>query len=267
MEVEVTELFAPQAGKRPANFVVMKYFLLGMLLSNGIESILIVPKTLSLMDDNEHQLHKLEKIWEEHDAFKAQLHEYNQLVSKVETERAKTFDEIVGEKNNPKTHRGTQHHPGQTPVLRAIANHKHAAKEREKKAAAEPFAQPNKLVEIMLLFYGIITLALGIVAVFREIPKLLMLFIGIVALGLVMLFFSGLTLLVFMAILNDVIIALISYQYLKLMNAPCETEYYAPGAAAAYGPSGIMVGGDGQYPAAGQWQDPSYNVDLNAPTQ
>lgn len=56
IEVEVSELFAPQAGKRPANFVVLKYFLLGMLISNGIESIFIIPKTLSIMDENEEQV-------------------------------------------------------------------------------------------------------------------------------------------------------------------------------------------------------------------
>lgn len=249
MEVEVTELFAPQAGKRPANFIVLKYFLLGMLISNGIESIFIIPKTLSIMDENEVQLDKLEKIYREHDEFKAQLHEFRGLVNGEIKEQKDTFDTLIGDKRVE-----IGEHPAQTGGSNPIARRKghHSGDVGLPMKKEEPFGEPNKLVEWMLLLYGIITLALGIFSVFKEHDKLLMVFIGAVAVGLVILFFSGLTLVVFMAILNDIIIAIISFKYLQLMQAPVEADPYAYPAMATAGPYGqvpqqVMTADGGQY--------------------
>lgn len=247
MEVEVTEVFAPQAGKRCANFVVLKYFLLGMLFSNAIESILIVPKTLSLMEENEVELLKLASLYEEHDAFKQQLTEYSKLSKSVIHEEKEAFNVIVGGKKPEKEGKG-QHHNKE-----AEAHHKKKKHKQIKFAESEePMggAVNEKLIEYMLLVYGILTCALGIYAVFTEHPKLLIIFIGIVCIGLVILFFSGLTLIVFMAVLNDVIIGIVSYKFLQMMSAPVAAEY-------AYGvPIGAGVAAFGE---------PSYNVDLNEP--
>ena len=236
MEVEVTEFFGPN--KRPTNFIVLKYFLLGMLISNGIESILIVPKTLNMMDENEEQLQKLDVIYQEHDAFKAQLDEYNREFKHLEERELDDIQTISGKGNVEEGPHKTGHR-GHKPVATLPPPR---PKEYE--------VDTNKLIEITLLIYGILTLALGIFAVFKEHAKLLLVFVGVVALGLVMLFFSGLTLLVFMAVLNDVIIALVAFKYYQLMSAPLDAAY----------------GGVPQAAAAGGYPEASYNVDLNQPS-
>lgn len=230
--VEVTEMFSPSAAHRPANFIVLKYFLLGMLISNGIESILIVPKTLSMMDENEEQLQKLDEIYAEHDQFKAQLEAYNREFQQLEQREYEDLQRIGGHNvQSPSVH----HQQSPVATLPPPRPQHHLDE-----------VDTNKLIEITLLLYGIVTLAIGIYAVFKEIPKLLMAFIGVVALGLVMLFFSGLTLLVFMAVLNDIIIAIVSFKFLQLLNSSVQAEY-AP-AAANYVP------------------EAQYNVDLNQPS-
>ena len=238
MEVEVTEMFSPQAGKRPANFVVLKYFLLGMLFSNAIESILIVPKTLSLMEENEEDLEKLARIYEEHDTFKNQLREYSQVTKKIIKQEKENFNDMVGNEGTEDTHESNQHH--KKPKKKHI---KFAEDEGPLGGAAN-----EKMIEYMLLIYGILTCGLGIFAVFKEQDKLLMIFIGIVGLGLIVLFFSGLTLIVFMAILNDVIIGIVSYKYLQMMTQPVAPDY-------VYG-----------MPGTGVFPEAAYTVDLNEPS-
>jgi hypothetical protein len=243
MEVEVTEIFSPQAGKRPANFIVLKYFLLGMLFSNAIESILIVPKTLSLMEDNEEELEKLARIYEEHDAFKTQLHEYSKVTKKVIHEEKENFNVMVGNEEKE----GPQHHESSTQQHKKTKKKHHTIKFAEEEGPLGGAAN-EKMIEYMLLIYGVLTCSLGIFAVFKEQDKLLMIFIGIVGLGLIVLFFSGLTLIVFMAILNDVIIGIVSYKFLQMMTQPVAPDY-------VYG-----VPGTGVFPEA------AYTVDLNEPS-
>lgn len=244
MEVEVTEPFSPKAGKRPINFIVMKYFLLGMLFSNGIESILIIPKTLSLMEANELQLEKLAVIYEEHDAFKHQLNEYSKLSKTAVEKQKESFDDLIEPKKN--------HH------VKASNSHEKVVHKKPKitfEVNDEPMSGNvnDTIIEYAILIYGIITLAIGIIAVFQEHSKLLLLFIAIVAIGLVILFFSGLTLIVFMAILNDVIIALISWSFLQMLNAPVNDANYYPGA--------VTTATTAMYPGAAQ---ATYNVDLSS---
>lgn len=124
-------------------------------------------------------------------------------------------------------------------------------------ASEEPMGGRNneKMIEYMLMIYGIVTMVSGIIAVFKELDKLLILFIGTTTLGLVVLFFSGLTLIVFMAILNDIIIALVSFKFWQLMTSPVGAEYmYDPGV-----PIAVASGIPGTFP------EPAYNVDLNQP--
>lgn len=168
-------------------------------------------------------------------------------------EQKDTFDTLIGDK------RGVDigEHPDKVGGSNPIARRKHHKTEGGVdipiKKEEEPFGEPNKLVEWMLLLYGIITLALGIFSVFKEHDKLLMAFIGAVAVGLIILFFSGLTLVVFMAILNDIIIAIISFKFLQLMQAPVEADPYGyPPAMATAGPYGqvpqqVMTADGGQY--------------------
>ena len=246
MEVEVSEILAPQAGKRPANFIVLKYFLLGMMFSNAIESILIVPKTLSLMEENQRQLEHLGSIMEEHEAFKEELHELSETNQKVMHAQKETFNAMVGE-----------HGEGKLPEHQKEPEVK--KKKHRPKIMFEADEEPmggrtnEKMIEYMLMIYGIVTMASGIVAVFKELDKLLILFIGTTTLGLVVLFFSGLTLIVFMAILNDVIIALVSFKYWQLMTTPVTAEYMYGG------PISVATGMPSSFP------EPAYNVDLNQP--
>lgn len=244
-------MFAPAAGKRPANFIVLKYFLLGMMFSNAIESIFIVPKTLSLMEENQVQLEHLASIYEEHDAFKAELHELSETNKQILRQQKTTFDAMVGEDAK-----------GEKDEEDKIQHHKepdHSKKSRPRitfEEDQEPMGGRNneKMIEYMLMIYGIVTMASGILAVFKELDKLLILFIGTTALGLIVLFFSGLTLIVFMAILNDVIIALVSFKYWQLMTQPVAAEYMYGG------PISVATGLPSTFP------EPAYNVDLNQPS-
>lgn len=261
MDNEVTEVFAPQAGRRPPNFVVLKYFLLGMLISNGIESILIVPKTLSMMDDNEEQLQKIDNIEQDHEALKLELRHYDKLLEKLKAGDHEAVRELEHKISKVNTHhesppKKTAHHTkvAEHHVPKGEKGDKESTKVEKKKKHVKTLEEEreevyevdtNKVVEILLLVYGILTLTMGLVAVFKENTKLLLAFIVTVALGLVVLFFSGLTLIVFMAILNDVIIALISFKYFQMLNDPCDTANY-----------GLPT----QYP------DGSYNVDLTQPS-
>ena len=249
----MTEIFAPQAGKRPTNFVVLKYFLLGMLFSNGIESILIIPKTLSLMENNEIELEKLANLYEEHDLFKEELKEYSELSHTEVKQQAESFNKLLGEKAIKSGHETS--HPSDSGVQVKTSKAKIYFEEND-----EPMSGSvnDTIIEYMILAYGIVTLALGILAVFKEQAKLLMLFIAIVAVGLVILFFSGLTLIVFMAILNDVIIALISFKFLQMLNAPVN-DYGAYGA-----PIDTTFGGT--VTTATFAEQPTYNVDLTGPS-
>lgn len=194
----------------------------------------------------------MDKIYREHDEFKAQLHEYSSVMKGAIQGQRDTFDFFIGDKEEGGKERG-----GSNPIARKKGKHESEVAKKEE----EPFGDPNKLVEIMLLLYGIITLALGIFSVFKEHAKLLMVFIVAVAVGLVILFFSGLTLVVFMAILNDVIIALISFKYLQLLQAPVEADPYYASAMATAGPYGApqqVMTADGS-----QYVDPNmYNVNL-----
>ena len=247
MEVEVSEIFAPAAGKRPANFVVLKYFLLGMMFSNAIESILIVPKTLSLMEENQEQLEHLASLMEEHDAFKQELHELSLVNKKVLESEKKNF--------NSMTHEGDDEGEESSTHLQTAVGHPTAKKKKSHnkitfEASEEPMGGKanEKMIEYLLMIYGIVTMAIGIFAVYRENDKLLMLFIGTTALGLIVLFFSGLTLIVFMAILNDIIIALISFKYLQLMTQAVPADYMNGGPIPTSGMAGAA------------FPEPAYNV-------
>jgi len=244
-EVEVTELFAPQAGKRPVNFIVLKYFLLGMLISNGIESILIVPKTLTMMDENEEQLQRIDEIEQEHDEFKLELQRIDRMVESIQNREHHELKEIETKEPSNAREQGKEAHRKVHKVKKAKSpDHKRRGETKEEE---ESNVDTNRVVEVLLLMYGVITLGIGLFSVFKEHAKLLMVFIAVVALGLVVLFFSGLTLIVFMAILNDIIIALISFTYLQMLNAPCD-DYY------------------NTVPQQPVYPDGSYNVDLSQPS-
>lgn len=254
MEVEVSEVFGPAVGKRPANFVVLKYFLLGLMFSNAIECILIVPMTLSMMHENREQLEHLASIYEEHDAFKQELHDISLLNKKVVHLQKETFNVMTGE-GLDEHEAGLSEGPAGDHNTKTISKHR-----KHNKVTFEESQEPlggtinAQMNEYILLVYGIVTMAMGILAVFKEHEKLLMIFMGTTVFGLVDLFFAGLTLIVFMAILNDVIIALVSFKFLQMMRAPVPVDYYGnPAGVGVMGVNGMMA-----YP-----EEAAYNVDLN----
>lgn len=91
--VTVSGFFAPSSPKRPLNFVVLKYFLLGLLISNSIESILIIPKILDVLDERRIQSKELQEInikKEELKELLAEKHREEQGLVKEEEREVKT---------------------------------------------------------------------------------------------------------------------------------------------------------------------------------
>ena len=105
--VYVTQFFAPANGaKRPSDFIVIKFFLLGLLISNAIESILIIPKILDVMDSTKMQAkelndvnikkQELKELVEEKDREqKALAKEQIREVKVAVTEMSRAVDEIL----------------------------------------------------------------------------------------------------------------------------------------------------------------------------
>lgn len=88
--MQVTSFFAPRNPKRPINFIVIKYFLLGLLISNSIESILIIPKILDVLDQTRIQVKELEEI-------NIKKEELKELVTEKEREQKDLMKEEIRE--------------------------------------------------------------------------------------------------------------------------------------------------------------------------
>ena len=83
----MSPFFAPSTPKRPSNFVVVKYFLLGLLISNSIESVLIIPKILDVLDQSAIQTKKLEEMDIKRAEVKALLEERQRAAKEIGGER------------------------------------------------------------------------------------------------------------------------------------------------------------------------------------
>ncbi|KAI1307652.1 hypothetical protein HDE_00747 [Halotydeus destructor] len=89
-------------------------------------------------------------------------------------------------------------------------------------------------VAVFMLFYGSVTLCLGIVALFREIPVLIAGLIGVSILGIVILVSAGFSVLMLLSVTKDCIIVVLSYKYREMILASevPAAKYTDPAAAA-----------------------------------
>lgn len=89
--VTVSPFFAPSTSKRPPNFVVVKYFLLGLLISNSIESVLIIPKILDVLDQSEIQTKRFQEMDVKRAEVKELLEEKQRESASFHRERDREF--------------------------------------------------------------------------------------------------------------------------------------------------------------------------------
>lgn len=236
MTAIVSAFFAPANPKRPANFVVIKYFLLGLLISNSIESILIIPKILDVLDQNKMQHHRLETADIQRKEVKELAHarqEQERKMQEIALREQQEKAEKAGEKYVPKKHKETTHKP----VVRR--------RPQREDTGTNPVA-------VFMLFYGAVTLCLGIVGLFKEMQLLIAMLIGICAIGVVVLISSGFSLIMLMSVSKDTIIAILSYKYRQMIVQ--SDALVASELAAASGVAGVPPVDYSQQQYAGQVQ-------------
>ena len=249
--VTVSAFFAPTNPKRPANFVVLKYFLLGLLISNAIESILIIPKIMDVLDQERIQTKELEEINIKKEELEGLVAEKESEMKQYEKERDREvnvllkhrpeeevegvvvqegdkvleavevdYDEELPEerKGKSKHHNKKQHHEEHEGHEKHDKHGKHEESEEHEKHP-EVRKRPQRketganLVAVFMLFYGSITLCLGVTAVFRESALLLAGLIGVTALGILILISAEFSLIMIMSCCKDILIGLMSYKY------------------------------------------------------
>jgi hypothetical protein len=69
-----------------------------------------------------------------------------------------------------------------------------------------------------MLFYGSVTLCLGVVGIFKEAPVLLMSLMGVTFLGVLILISAGFSLIMLLSVSKDCIIAAICFKYLDMIK-------------------------------------------------
>jgi len=225
MSAVVSAFFAPANPKRPANFVVIKYLLLGLLISNSIESILIIPKILDVLDQNKMQHHRLEtadiqraEVKELVAAKEARQREIDELDNK---ERTELIAERVGERTGKKP----GHHEGKS------EHHAPAVRKRPQREDTG-----TNVVAVFMLFYGAVTLTLGIPALFKEMHMLIAALMCVSIVGIVVLISAGFSLIMLMSVTKDCIIVILSYKYREMIvqsDAIYASEVAAAGGSAA----------------------------------
>lgn len=228
MSVFVSSFFAPVNPRRPANFVVIKYFLLGLLISNSIESILIIPKILDVLDQNKMQHKELEEsnikraelkelvqeaATEAKDIDKERGRELRRLeelqtemLRGVESESNRKEREHLESKHGKESSRNGQHNNN--------SSKKHNAVVRKKPQKKDTGTNP---VAVFMLFYGSTTLCLGIAAIFYEKVLLIAILIGVSCLGTVTLISANFSLLLILSVAKDVFIAVLSFKYRQMI--------------------------------------------------
>lgn len=245
--VLVSTFFAPGAPKRPPNFVVVKYFLLGLLISNSIESVLIIPKILDVLDQSaiqakaiqEMDIRKTElkelmiqKEKEARELEKERERELNVLLKETGAKGKHINEEDIDEDDDDETneqdeHQMSKHHPkkGKT------GNSKHSSKsthnnskqhesiEHEVRKRPQRLATGNNIVAVFMLFYGSATLCLGVPAIFRESIILLRCLIYLSCLGTGILITSEFSLIMLISVVKDIAIAALTFYYLQMIVA------------------------------------------------
>jgi len=243
MTVYVTKFFGPTNPKRPANFVVIKYFLLGLLISNSIESILIIPKILDVLDQSRIQVKELEEINIKRDELKELVSEKEKELDEIEEERNREIKLLLKEKANrrktPEEEEEEEEEEEAFERQHGKGQRKESKKEEEEEEhAPEVRKRPQRketganAVAVFMLFYGSVTLCLGVTAVFKESALLLAGLIGVSGLGIVTLISAGFSLIMIMSCIKDIIILGLSVYYrnmIVLSDAPIPPGVAAPG--------------------------------------
>lgn len=249
MSVFVSSFFAPANPKRPANFVVLKYFLLGLLISNSIESILIIPKILDVLDQNKMQHKELEESNIKRSELKELVQEAESEVKEINRERdreLKRMEELQAEflkgvesESNRRERENLESKHGKNP-----GGHKGTKEGHKKEKHPTVHKKPQKKdtgtnpVAVFMLFYGSTTLCLGVTAIFYEKVLLITILIGVSCLGTVTLISANFSLLLILSVAKDVIIAGLSFKYRQMI---VESENpIIPGQMAA---GGMAAGG------------------------
>lgn len=267
MSVFVSSFFSPASPRRPPNFIVIKYFLLGLLISNSIESILIIPKILDVLDQNKMQHKELEESNIKRQELKELVHEAESEAkeSDRETERELRRMEVlqanrllgaVSKSDQQELeHLETKH--GKNPrqksgheMTKNGSTTKHPvvrAKPQKKDTGTNPVA-------VFMLFYGSTTLCLGVGAIFYEKVLLITVLIGVSCLGTVTLISANFSLLLILSVAKDVLIAGLSFKYRQMI-----VESEDPVAASMAAGQG-MAGVAGQIPVQQQQPGMDYTM-------
>lgn len=276
MTVFVSTFFAPCAPKRPANFIVLKYFLLGLLISNSIESILIIPKILDVLDQSAIQARELEEMDIKRTELKELVAEKEKEAQVFEKEKQRELDVLLqkasqGQHRNQEEeseeeeeemeHRGQgakEHHGKKVHHSRVLAK-QHGKKNHNKSDHPEVRKRPqrletgNNLVAVFMLFYGSATLCLGIPAIFKESVQLLRVLMYLSCLGTLTLVSAKFSLLMLMSVVKDMAIAALTYQYVQMIVAstpPTDASAGVLGGQAA-GATAVAATSAGAMPQAG----------------
>ena len=269
--VYVSAFFAPAVPKRPPNFVVVKYFLLGLLISNSIESILIIPKILDVLDQSAIQAKALEEMdikraevkelvaekqTEEKDLQRERERELKVLLNEKgksqnpnerengENENENESEEEEEEAFSPQHHtkkggqRGQKNHHSKGESGSASEKAREEAKSESEAISKEIRKRPQRLetgnnyVAVFMLFYGSSTLCLGVPAIFKESVRLLQALMVLSCVGTLILVSSKFSLIMIMSVVKDAIIAALTFYYIMMIQ-----QSTPPGDQYATGPT------------------------------
>ena len=250
MAVFVSSFFAPANPKRPANFVVLKYFLLGLLISNSIESILIIPKILNVMDQHKMQEKELDEVNIKRVEVKELVKEREERMLEKEKEDEREQERMMqviakglhpgpkpttrGHEARPKTKHPNRNRNKEEEEEEEEREKEHEEGEEEEEEEEEELEKnqhkvpevrrkPQKketgtnFVAVFMLFYGSVTLCLGTTAVYKENALLVTILMGVSGVGTVVLISAGFSILMLLSVTKDCLIAGLSYFYRQMI--------------------------------------------------
>lgn len=239
MTVVVSSFFAPTVPKRPPNFVVVKYFLLGLLISNSIESILIIPKILDVLDQSAIQAKAMEEMDIKREELKELVAEKRKQEEEQQRETQRELNVLMKEKGmrnlpeeneqdeseeeeeetRPQHHKkGQRGHHSKGDQGEKKNHPKENELVREIRKRPQRLETGNNYVAVFMLFYGSITLCLGIPAIFKESIRLLQGLMFISCLGTITLVSAKFSLIMIMSVIKDTIIVALTFYYMQMIQ-------------------------------------------------
>lgn len=266
--VYVSKFFAPANPKRPANFVVVKYFLLGLLISNSIESILIIPKILDVRDESKILAKEMDEIQIKREEVKDLVVEKEREIELIEKEKERELKVLLAKEARGGKHQKSvaeeeeeEEYEEEEEEYRGKGKHEKPEEEenewevRKRPQRKETGTNP---VAVFMLFYGSVTLCLGVTAVFKESAILVAALIAVSVAGIVTILSASFSLLMIMSIVKDIIIAGLSYYYrMMIVMSDNPTPGVGPGVGVMPGQEGNLVVDYSQPSAAGVYVDPT----------